>query len=168
MDSVKSRARQEELHHMPATVIGHPDHLLDMVGHQLGHTDWLSIDQARINGFADATGDHQWIHVDEAKAAEESPFGRTIAHGFLTLSLCSMFLPQLVDVQNISMGVNYGLNKTRFPAPVPVGARIRASAEIAEAVEVRGGVQVIYRLFIEVDGGEKPACVVEWICRYLR
>jgi acyl dehydratase len=149
------------------TVFANPDALKDAVGTHLGFTDWLTVDQARIDLFADATGDHQWIHVDPAKAAE-GPFGATIAHGYLTLSLTNLFLPQLIDVQNISMGINYGVNKVRFPNPVRVGSRVRGGAEIASFEEVAGGVQVIIKITVEIDGAEKPACIVENVTRYLR
>jgi acyl dehydratase len=149
-----------------ATVYSNPAELLDHVGDELGHTDWLAIDQARIDTFADATGDHQWIHVDP-DAAASGPFGTTIAHGYLTLSITNLFLPQLIEVQNVSMGLNYGANKVRFPTPVPVGSRIRGKGTITDAVEVDGGVQVVITLVVEVEGGAKPACVVESVSRYL-
>jgi len=142
-----------------------PHELKDCVGEDLGATDWLEIDQQRINTFADATGDHQWIHVDVEKA-KDGPFGAPIAHGYLTLSLVSHFLPQIIEVRGISMGVNYGVNKVRFPAPVPVGAKIRAGAELVEAEEVGGGVQAVIRVTVETEGGSKPSCVVDTISRY--
>lgn len=142
-----------------------PAELLDAVGKQLGKSDWLEIDQERINLFADATGDHQWIHVDPQKAAE-GPFGATIAHGYLTLALVNLFLPQIVDVQGISMGVNYGCGKVRFPAPVKVNSRVRGSGQLVEAETVKGGVQATIRLTVEIEGGDRPACVVDTISRY--
>lgn len=148
-----------------ATVFDSPAGLLDAVGRHLGSSDWLEIDQQRINLFAEATGDHQWIHVDPEKAAE-GPFGKTIAHGYLTLSLANLFLPQIMQVNNTSMGVNYGCDKVRFPAPVPVGSRIRGSGEILSAEEVKGGVQVVVRITIEVEGSERPACVIDTISRF--
>ena len=149
------------------TVFDSPAQLLENVGKQLGASDWLEIDQERINLFADATGDHQWIHVDPERAAQ-GPFGSTIAHGYLTLSLVNLFLPQVVEVRGISMGVNYGSNKLRFPAPVPVGSRIRGSAELVEAEEVKGGaVQAVIRVTVEVEGSDRPACVVDTISRYV-
>ena len=123
-----------------ATVFESPASLLDGTGQHLGHGEWLEIDQQRIDLFADATGDHQWIHVDPVRAAE-GPFGKTIAHGYLSLSLANMFLPQVMQVNNVSMGVNYGCEKVRFPAPVPVGSRVRGSGEIISAEEVKGGVR---------------------------
>ena len=139
--------------------------LLGSVGQELGPSDWMLVDQVRINLFADATGDHQWIHVNAEKAAE-GPFGSTIAHGYLTLSLANFFLPQLLHVENISMGVNYGCNKVRFPAPLPVDSRIRGSGEIICAEEVKGGVQVVVRISIEIEEGARPACVVDTVSRF--
>jgi acyl dehydratase len=150
-----------------ATVFENPDALKDAVGTHLGYTDWMVVDQDRINRFADATGDHQWIHVD-VDQAKAGPFGGTIAHGYLTLSLTNLFLPQLITVDNISMGINYGVNKVRFPSPVLAGSRIRAGAEIAEVEEVSGGVQAIIRVTVELEGSAKPACVVENVTRYMR
>ena len=147
------------------TVFEQPADLLGAVGQHLGHSDWLQIDQERINQFADATGDHQWIHVDPVKAAD-GPFGSTIAHGYLTLSLANLFLPQIMEVRNTSMGVNYGCEKVRFPAAVPVGSRVRGGGEVISAEEVKGGVQVVVRMTIEVEGGERPACVIDTISRF--
>lgn len=148
-----------------ATVFNNPAALLDAVGKDLGHSEWLEIDQQRINQFADATGDHQWIHVDPEKAAD-GPYGATIAHGYLTLSLANLFLPQIMTVENTSMGVNYGCEKVRFPAAVPVGSRIRGQGEVISAEEVKGGVQVVVRMTIEIDGSERPACVIDTISRF--
>ena len=147
------------------TVFKHPSELLDNVGKQLGASDWLTVDQERINMFADATGDHQWIHVDPVKA-KDGPFGACIAHGYLSLSLVNMFLPQIVDVQGIKMGVNYGCDKVRFPAPVPVGSRLRGVGELIAAEEVKGGVQAVIRVTVEIENGERPACVIDTISRY--
>lgn len=147
------------------TVFEQPADLLGAVGRHLGHSDWLEIDQQRINLFADATGDHQWIHVDPDKAAE-GPFGSTIAHGYLTLSLANLFLPQIMEVRNTSMGVNYGCEKVRFPAAVPVNSRVRGGGEVISAEEVKGGVQVVVRMTIEIDGGDRPACVIDTISRF--
>ncbi|MFI9647061.1 MaoC family dehydratase [Streptomyces sp. NPDC052040] len=141
------------------------DALKAAVGEQLGHTDWLEIDQKRIDLFAEATGDHQWIHVDPEKAAS-GPFGTTIAHGYLTLSLLPLFAPQLIQVEGVRMGVNYGTNKVRFPAPVPVGSRVRATAVITGVEDVRDGVQVTVAFTVEREGGEKPVCVAESVSRY--
>jgi len=142
------------------------DALRAAVGTTLGPTPWLEIDQARVDAFADVTGDHQWIHVDPERA-KDSPFGGTIAHGYLTLSLCNYLLPQLLRVGGVSMGVNYGANKVRFPAPVPVGSRIRGRGEIVACDDVPGGVQATIRVTAEVAGSAKPACVVETLNRWL-
>ena len=150
-----------------ATIFETPRQLLDAVGQSLGHSEWLVIDQARIDKFADATGDHQWIHVDPERA-KHGPFGRCIAHGYLTLSLVNSFLPQIVDVRGISMGVNYGADRLRFPAPVPVGSRIRGRGELIAAEQTKdGGVQATIRVTVEIDGSERPGCVIDTISRYL-
>jgi acyl dehydratase len=142
------------------------DELKALAGVDLGQTGWLEITQQRIDTFADATGDHQWIHVDRDKAAA-GPFGTTIAHGYLTLSLVIPLLGELMEVKGVSMGINYGLNKVRFPAPVPVGARIRLAAR-AGAIEDAGvnAVQVVVDLTIEIEGSEKPACAAQALYRY--
>ncbi|MEU1463312.1 MaoC family dehydratase [Streptomyces sp. NPDC003674] len=142
-----------------------PDELKAAVGEQLGHTDWLEIDQKRIDLFAEATGDHQWIHVDPEKAAA-GPFGTTIAHGYLTLSLLPLFGPQLLRVEGVRMGVNYGTNKVRFPSPVPVGSRLRATAAISGVEDVKDGIQVTLAFTVEREGGQKPVCVAESVSRY--
>ena len=147
------------------TIFAHPSELLTAAAQHLGHTDWLEIEQARINLFADATGDHQWIHVDPDKA-KDGPFGATIAHGYLTLSLANLFLPQLLEVQSVSMGVNYGCDRVRFPAPVPVGSRVRGAGEVISAEEVKGGVQAIVRITVEIENSDRPACVVDTISRF--
>ncbi|MBZ3902639.1 MaoC family dehydratase [Streptomyces brasiliscabiei] len=135
------------------------------VGEQLGYSDWLEVDQKRIDLFAEATGDHQWIHVDPEKAAA-GPFGTTIAHGYLTLSLLPLFVPQVLKVDNVKMGVNYGTNKVRFPGPVPVGSRLRATATLQEVAEAGGGVQVTAAVVVEREGADKPVCVAESVSRY--
>jgi len=132
---------------------------------EAGPTDWITVEQSRVDEFADATDDHQWIHVDPARAAS-GPFGTTIAHGYLTLSLVNFFLPDLVRVEGAKMGVNYGTNKVRFPAAVKVGARIRGRAQVLEATDVPGGVQIVVRVTIEIEGGERPACVADTISRF--
>jgi acyl dehydratase len=152
---------------MAQTVLDGVDAVLAAAGTHLGYSDWLEITQDRIDGFAEATGDHQWIHVDPEKA-KDGPFGTTIAHGYLTLSLSNYFLPQIVEVQGISMGINYGVDKVRFPTPVPVGSRIRAGAELLAVQEIEGGVQATTRVTIELEGAPKPACVIESLSRYLR
>ena len=148
------------------TVLEGVDGITKAVGNHLGYSDWLEITQERVDQFADATGDHQWIHVDPEKA-KSGPFGAAIAHGYLTMSLSNLFLPQVVEVRGFDLGVNYGVNKVRFPAPVPVGSKIRAGVELLEAEPVTGGVQTVMRITIEVEGGSKPACVIESVSRYL-
>lgn len=143
-----------------------PEALHAAIGTHLGFSDWMEMTQARIDQFADATGDHQWIHVDPERA-KQGPFGTTIAHGYLTLSITNRFLPELLRVPVAKLGVNYGANKVRFPAPVPVGSRIRVGVEIIEVADVPGGVQVTTRNTVEIDGSAKPACVVEAISRFV-
>src|SRR5947199_4394528 len=127
---------------MAQTVLDGVDALQKATGTHLGYSDWLEITQDRIDGFADATGDHQWIHVDPVKA-KDGPYGTTIAHGYLTMSLSNLFLPQIVDVQGFALGINYGANKVRFPAPVPVGSRVRGGAELASVEPIANGVQTV-------------------------
>jgi acyl dehydratase len=134
-------------------------------GREAGPTDWITMEQSRIDAFADATDDHQWIHVDPVRAAA-GPFGSTIAHGYLTLSLVNLFLPDLVRVDGAKMGVNYGTDKVRFPAAVRVGVRIRGRAQLLEATDVPGGVQIVVRVTIEIEGGDRPACVADTISRF--
>ena len=152
---------------VPPTVFTALDDLRGAAGQHLGRTDWIEITQDRVNLFADATGDHQWIHVDVERASAESPFGGPIAHGFLTLALSNRFLPELLQVPGASAGVNYGTGKVRFPAPVPVGSRIRGGAEITAVEEITGGVQTTIAITIEVEGSTKPACVIESLSRWL-
>ncbi len=128
-------------------------------------SDWVTIDPTRVDRFADATGDHQWIHVDAARATRESPFGGPIAHGFLTLSLIPGLLERTVVLRQ-RMGVNYGLNRVRFTAPVPVGSRVRASFAVASVDDVDGGVQVVWEVMLERDGGARPVCIAEFITRH--
>ena len=137
-----------------------------LVGTHLGYSDYLEITQERVDLFADATGDHQWIHVD-VERAKEGPFGGPIAHGYLTLSLGPKLLHDIVEWQNIRMGVNYGLGKVRFPSPVPVGARLRLGATLAEAEDLGGGgVQARLEIVFETEGASKPSCVAELLLRY--
>ena len=142
------------------------DELKALAGADLGHTGWLEITQDRVNAFADATSDHQWIHVDAEKAAA-GPFGGTIAHGYLTLSLVVHLMNELLDVRGVSMGINYGLNKVRFPAPVPVGSEVRLAAQVG-AVEDAGvnAVQAVVDVTVELAGSEKPACAAQTVFRY--
>jgi acyl dehydratase len=133
---------------------------------KLDSSDWLTVDQARIDAFADCTGDHQWIHVDPVRA-KDGPFGATIAHGYLTLSLVNMFLPEIVEVRRFSAGVNVGMDRTRFLSPVRVGSRIRGTGELVSAEEVKGGaIQAVIRVTVEIEGSDKPACIVDTISRY--
>ncbi len=140
------------------------DELRSAKGEELEPTDWLTIDQDRVNQFADATDDHQWIHVDIEKA-KSGPFGTTIAHGFLTLSLLPDLLSRVYKVEGVQMGINYGLNKVRFINPLPVGSRVRGKAEITDITDVTGGVQVSTTMTVEIEGAEKPALVAEWLTR---
>jgi acyl dehydratase len=149
-----------------ATIFNSPAELEAAVGKKLGSSDWLEIDQKRIDLFAEATGDHQWIHVDPERA-KEGPFGATIAHGYLTQSLVNYFLPQIVEVRGIKMGVNYGADRLRFPAPVPVGSRIRGTGELLKVEQTKdGGTQATVRVTVEIEGGTRPACVIDTISRY--
>jgi acyl dehydratase len=134
-------------------------------GKELGTSDWFEVTQSRVNTFADATDDHQWIHVDVERATTQGPFGGPIAHGYLTLSLIIPMWAQVLKVTDATMGINYGLNKVRFPAPVPVGARIRLAATLKDVEEVGGGLQLTVGAVIEREGGDKPVCVAEPIFR---
>lgn len=139
--------------------------LLAATGRDLGVTDWMELGQERINLFADATGDHQWIHVDPERA-REGPFGACIAHGYLTLALVNIFLPQLIRVDNLRMGVNVGCDRVRFPSPVKVGARIRGRGEILRVERIGEAVQSTVRVSIDIEGSDRPGCVVDTISRY--
>ncbi|GIX47612.1 MAG: MaoC family dehydratase [Candidatus Tectimicrobiota bacterium] len=136
------------------------------VGQEIGVSNWLEVTQERINAFADATGDHQWIHVDVERAKRESPYGAPIAHGFLTLSLIPQLVWDIYKIEGVKMGVNYGLNRVRFPAPVPAGSRIRARAKLLELQEVEGGVQAVSQVTVEREGHDKPVCVAETVSRW--
>lgn len=138
----------------------------DLVGQHLGYSDYIEVTQERINQFADATGDHQWIHVDVDRATRESPFGGPIAHGYLTLSLGPLLLPQILRVDGITFGVNYGADRVRFPSPVPAGAKLRAGAELIEVNDVTGGLQAKMRVTFECEGADKPSCVADVLFRY--
>jgi acyl dehydratase len=147
-------------------VFASPRDLLGAEGTDLGSSAWLTIDQARIDGFAEVTGDRQWIHVDPVRA-KHGPFGTTVAHGYLTLSLVNVFLPEILEVRRFSAGVNVGSDRLRFLSPVPVGARIRGRGEIIKVEEVKGGaIQSTVRITVEIEGADKPACVVDTISRY--
>ena len=136
------------------------------VGEEIAVSDWLQVTQTRIDQFAEATGDHQWIHVDPARAAAELPSGTTIAHGFLTLSLLSTLIRESIRFTGLRMAINYGLNRVRFVSPVPAGARIRALITLQGVDAVSGGFQVTWQVTVERDGNDKPACVADWIVRY--
>lgn len=151
-------------------IVDKPADLLTLVGTRLGPTDWIRVDQDRVDGFANVTGDHQWIHVDVERATD-GPFGGTIVHGYLTMSLINLFLPQLIEVRGFAHAVNVGLDKLRFLAPVRTGSRIRATSEIVSAEEVRGGIQSVVRVTIEIEGedgqpADKPALVADTLSRY--
>jgi acyl dehydratase len=142
--------------------------LRDLVGEELGPTEWLEIGQEDVDAFADVSRDHQWIHVDRARAAAESPFGTTIAHGNLTLSLVDHFRSQLIEQRGVRLGVNYGFDRVRFPAPVPTGSRVRARATVQSVDELDGGWwHVVTRFVLEREGGEKPVCVADSVGRAL-
>jgi acyl dehydratase len=141
------------------------EELSALIGTHLGYSDYRTVTQDEVNLFADATGDHQWIHVDPVRAAA-GPFGGTIAHGYMTLSLLPVLLSGLMKVDGVTMGVNYGTNKVRFPAPVPVGSQIRAGATLASVEEVSGGVQVVLDVIVEVKDAVKPSCVAQIVSRY--
>ncbi|MEJ3657374.1 MaoC family dehydratase [Actinomycetes bacterium KLBMP 9759] len=140
------------------------DELREAVGSTIGSSDWVTIDQQQVDTFADATHDHQWIHVDKERAAA-GPFGTTIAHGFLSLSLLPSFIAQVYRVDNVKMGINYGLNKVRFTSPVPVGSKVRGTIELVEVSEAGGGVQLVNKVTVEIEGAERPALVAEWLTR---
>ena len=151
---------------MAITALHGPHDIHQSLGKHLGYSEWMEITQDRVNLFADATGDHQWIHVDPERASS-GPFGAPIAHGYLTLSISNLFLPQIVEVQGFSAGVNYGTDKVRFPSPVKVGSRVRGGAELTAVTEVKGGLQTTIVITIEIEGSTKPACVIESISRWL-
>ncbi|MFC9663996.1 MaoC family dehydratase [Nocardia sp. NPDC127606] len=152
---------------MPTT-IDDVDALHRLLGQQLESSDWFDITQDRVKTFADATEDHQWIHIDVARANAESPFGAPIAHGYLTLSLLSAMVLQVLTVRQTSMAVNYGLNKVRFPAPVPVGSKIRLEAEVTSVEDIAGGVQITLRATVHCTAVNKPVCVAEPVYRFYR
>ena len=141
------------------------DELKSLVGQEIAVSDWVQISQERVNQFAEATGDYQWIHLDVERCKRESPFGGPIAHGFLTLSLLPMLMQNSVRMTDVRMGVNYGLNKVRFPAPVPVGSKVRSRTTVLSVEDIEGGAQVTWQVTIEREGGDKPVCVAESISR---
>ncbi|MFT4054839.1 MAG: MaoC family dehydratase [Novosphingobium sp.] len=149
-----------------ATVFASPRDLIGQSGTRLDASEWLTIEQDRIDAFGQVTGDLQWIHVDPVRA-KDGPFGATIAHGYLTLSLVNLFMPQMIEVRRFSAGVNVGMDRTRFLAPVKVGSRIRGTGEIVWVEDVKGGaIQAVIRVTVEIEGSDKPACVVDTINRY--
>lgn len=151
---------------MAPRIIDGIDELRSLLGQHLGYSEWLEITQDRVDRFADATLDHQWIHVDPDRAETDSPFGGTIAHGYLTLSLLPHHLFQIMEVTGVRMTINYGLNKLRFPAPVPVGSRVRLAATLAAVDEVRGGAQCQLDCQMEIEGSDRPALAAEVLFRY--
>jgi len=144
------------------------DELKTMKGQEIGVSDWHPVTQAEINKFADATHDHQWIHVDPDRAKKESPFGGPIAHGYYTLSLAPHLMEQIVAVKGIRMGINYGLNKLRYPGPVRIGKRVRLKATLADVEDIANGAQVTVGMTFEVEGEPKPGCVAEAVYRYYK
>ena len=152
---------------MALTTFDGIDEVRAAAGRHLGYSSWLDVDQERVNRFAEATGDHQWIHVDVERATAESPFGGPIAHGYLTLALTNLFLPEVVEVRNISLGVNRGTGRIRFPAPVPVGSRLRGGVELVSVDDIAGGIDTTMLITVEREGSDKPVCVVESLSRYL-
>ena len=148
-------------------VLNGVDEVRASVGRHFGYSDWLEITQDRVNRFAEATGDFQWIHVDVERAKKESPYGGPIAHGYLTMSLSNMLMPTVVRMDGFQMGINYGVDRVRFPAAVPVGARLRAGVEMLEVTDVAGGVQTRMQITMDVEDSEKPACVIESLSRWM-
>lgn len=138
----------------------------EFVGREVALSEWVEVSQERINAFAEATEDRQWIHVDPERASRESPFKGTIAHGFLTLSLLSELMRLAVSVKGVRMGLNYGLNRVRFVAPVPAGSRIRGRFTLSALEEIKVGVEAVWKVTVEREGGDKPCCVAEWLVRY--
>ena len=151
---------------MPVTQIESIAELVNYTGKEVGISDWLEVSQERVNQFAETTEDRQWIHIDPERAASESPFKTTIAHGFLTLSLLSVLARHAISVGGVRMGINYGLNRVRFVSPVPAGARIRGRFTLAILEEIKGGVQLTWNVAVEREGSDKPCCVAEWLVRY--
>ena len=149
------------------TTITQPKDLLSMIGQDLGSSSWLEVSQDRIGTFADATDDHQWIHVD-VERAKTGPFGGPIAHGYLTLSLLIPLWSEILVIEDMDMAVNYGLNKVRFPAPVPAGTRVQVSATLADAEEVPGGIQATVDAVMRVESADKPVCIAQMVHRYYK
>jgi acyl dehydratase len=152
---------------MAITTFDGIDQVRAAAGAHLGYSGYTEVTQERVDQFANATGDHQWIHVDVERARAESPFGGPIVHGYLTLAISNELLPQILEVRGVSLGVNYGVDRIRFPAPVPVGSRLRAGAELVDVSDVKGGIQTLVRITLEVEGGTKPVCIIDSLSRYL-
>lgn len=150
---------------MAPRIINGTEELKSLVGEHLGYSEWMEITQERVNQFADATGDHQWIHIDVERSKKESPFGGPVAHGYLTLSLGPVLMPQVVMTNGYKMGVNYGTNKIRFMSPVPVGAKLRLGVTLLNVEDIAGGVQTTYSFVFECEGAAKPSCAAEVIFR---
>jgi len=150
---------------MAKVVIPGIAHLKQRVGTEVAVSDWFTVFQEHIDQFAEATGDHQWIHVDRERAAKESPYGTTVAHGFLTLSLLPHLLAQAIELQGVRMGINYGLNRVRFTGPVPAGSRVRARFRLAALEDLQGGVQMAWEVSVEREGEAKPVLIAEWLTR---
>ena len=151
---------------MKATRFSGIDDAKSRIGQEIGISDWLLIEQARVNGFADVTGDQQWIHVDVERAGRESPFGGPIAHGYLTLSLLAKFAGECIAVDGIKLAVNYGLNRVRFASPVKVGSRVRARFTLGAVEDIAGGAQMLWQATIDIEGNDKPACIAEMLTRW--
>lgn len=152
---------------MPPRIIDGIDELKRLEGQEVAASDWFKVTQERINAFADATEDHQWIHIDVERAKTDSPFGSTIAHGFLTLSMLPHLMAQALTVKgDIKMGINYGLNKLRFPSPVPAGSRVRARFTLRSVEDIPGGAQVTWAVTVEAEGAQKPSLAAEWLARF--
>ncbi len=151
---------------MSVLTIERPEDLEPYIGREIGKSAWTEVTQQHIDAFAEATGDYQWIHCDPDRAAKDSPYGSTIAHGFLTLSLIPRLLMDLVSIKELKMAINYGLNRLRFPNAVPVGAHVRLVAKVADVLKLTGAVQAVFRVNIEVKGQDKPACVAEMVMRF--
>ncbi|MBJ8346650.1 MaoC family dehydratase [Antrihabitans sp. YC2-6] len=147
------------------THLAHPTGLLELTGKTVGTTEWHEVTQDQVNRFADATGDHQWIHTDPERAAA-GPFGGTIAHGYLTLSLAPQILEEVLTVDNVTAALNYGLDRVRFPAPVPVGSKLRATVNVTSAQQKPAGIEVVFGMTYEVDGGSRPACIADVVVLY--
>jgi len=152
---------------MTQRIIGSPDELTALVGQEVAVTDSIHVSQDRIDAFAEATGDKQWIHLDRERSRKESPYGTTVAHGFLTLSLLTPLLHSAIRVNGVRMGINYGLDRVRFPAAVPSGSNIRARIKLLSVEDISGGIQAKWAVTVEREGAEKPVCAAEWLVRYL-